>query len=107
MANRTQDRFYFIPKEQMTNMLRDGLESTIDTSGAIVLKEIIHYSTGPHINYTIRLSDYIVPEHIIHTPEMEAYIGKIGTHAHIEATDDNRFGDAKSKLDRIVKKFEI
>ena len=96
----TKNVFYFIPKERLANLL--DLPSSFDANGRLVCKY-----AGESTTANIALSDYVVPPHVVRTPEMQTYLGKMGTRAEIQAASASDLNDAKSFLDRIAKQFEI
>jgi hypothetical protein len=97
----TQNFFYYMPKERIANLL--DLPSSFDPKGYIICQYKDRSST--YNNALIILYDYVVPEHALRTPEMQAYIGKMGTRVEIQA--EKSLFDAKQRLNRVAKQFEI
>jgi len=95
----TQNFFYYLPKERIANLL--DLPSSFDPKGYIICK----FMNTDYYRALIILYDYIIPEHAVRTPDMQASIGKMGTRVEIQA--ENSLDKAKDRLKNVAKQFEI
>src|SRR5438067_1714203 len=100
--DKTQVKFYFIPKERIANIL--DWEAQTNTDGSITSSQ--HGMSSDKV----RLSDYLISTDIVSTPTMSAYIGKVGTKAELWGTYRNGndyFKWLKEAMDRKLKQYEI
>ena len=97
MSSFTQNSFYLAPKERIANLL--DLPSSFEPEGYLVCK----YNSYANIV----LYDYVIPEHVVRSPEMQAYVGMMGTRAEVLSDYRDDFGKAKAYLDNMAKEYEI
>lgn len=93
----SQTKFYFIPKERVANLLNG--ESRQDQDGSIKCRI--------SNNTKATLSDYMIPEQIVATPAMKAYVGMIGTRLQADCDSGFELSQAIKNISLVLQKYEI